>query len=146
MVDFKLLLKKKADDCRPEPPLPDGTYRGRIEKYELGVTKNDTPYVKYFYRFIAAEDDVDESALVDDRGEQIDLTKVIKTSSFWLTHKADHMLVKFAATCGVKTTGRELSEIIPEVINAEILIPVSQKIDEKDPTKVYNIIGDITGA
>lgn len=141
-VDFSKLLSKKADDCKPPPLLPDGTYKAVVGKYEFGTSTNKgTPFVKYQLQFIGAEDDVDETALAE-----IDLSKVQKSASFYLTESADYRFIDFCKSCGIKTEGMALNELIPEVTGQTVLVPVTQRLDKSDPTKAYNDIGDIVGA
>jgi len=146
-VDFAKLLSKKADDCKPQPPLPSGTYRAIATKFDFQTSREKgTPGVRYHLQFISAEDDVDASALVDGTGAPLDLSKIQKFYTFWLTDNSDFRLAEFLKSCGIKTEGRSLNELLPESINAQVLVPISQRLDKNDPTKVFNDVGDITGA
>jgi len=146
-VDFRPLLNKKADDCKPMPPLPEGTYRGRITKHQFQTSRDKgTPYVEFTIQLMSAEDDIDPNLLVDAENNPIDLSRIMKNTRFFLTPNADYRLVEFIKTLGVKTAGMDLGELIPLTTDAVVLIPITQQMDRKDPTRIVNIVGDIVGA
>lgn len=141
-VDFSKLLSKKVDDAKPLPPLPAGTYRGIVKKFEFGKSREkETPYVGFIIQFLSAEDDVDAAELTE-----IDLTKITKQANFYLTESSDYRLANFLKSLGIKTEGRSFSETIPEAVNGMVLVPVTQRLDKNDPTRIFNDVGDITGA
>lgn len=146
-VDFAKLLSKKVDDCKPPPPLPAGTYRALIQKYDFTTSREKgTPGLRLYLQLIGAEDDVDATQLVDANGAPLDLSKIQKFYTFWLTDNSDYRLADFLKSLQIKTEGRSLNEAIAEVINATVLVPITQRLDKKDPTKVLTDVGDITGA
>ena len=141
-VDFQKLLSRKVDDAKPPAVLPSGTYRGIIKTFEFGKSREkETPFVKFNFDLIGHEDDVDEAELAE-----IDVTKIRKSTSFYFTENSEFRLANFIKSCGVKTEGRGYDETIPELVNAVVLVPITQQPDKKDPKKVYNEIGDIVGA
>lgn len=145
--DFSKLLSKKVDDAKPPPALPAGTYRATIQRYDFQTSREKgTPGVRFHLQFIGAEDDVDQTALVDAHGAPLDLSKIQKFSTFWLTDNSDYRLADFLKSLGIKTEGRDFNETLPETINGTVLVPITQRLDKKDPMKMLNDVGDITGA
>lgn len=141
-VDFSKLLAKKADDAKPPVALPSGTYHGFIKGHTFDKSREkQTPYVKFDLALTSAGDDVDPDDLTE-----IELSKKALSVSFYLTESSDYRLTEFLKSLGIKTEGRSFGELIPETINASVLIPVSQRIDKNDPTRLFNDVGDVKGA
>jgi len=142
MVDFSKLLSKSADDITKPKPVPVGTYSGVIKKYEYLESKNEnkTPYVRFTVGLQAPGDDVDASEL-----ENVDLTKKSFRKDFYLTEDAQYRVKEFAESCGIATSGRSLGEIIPDVVNAQVLVGITQQ-SSADGSEIYNNVSTIVGA
>ena len=142
MVDFSKLLSKSADDITKPKPVPVGTYSGVIKKYEYLESKNEnkTAYVRFAVRLQAPHDDVDPSDL-----EGVDLTKKSLRKDFYLTEDAQYRVKEFAESCGVATSGRSLAEIIPDIVNAQVLVGNTQQ-SSPDGSEIYNNVNTIVGA
>ena len=140
-VDFKSLLSKPSDDITKPKPLPAGTYNGMVSKYEFGESKEKkTPYVRFFLTVHSAGEDIDPADI-----EGIDLTKKQLRRDFYLTDDALYRLKEFAVSIGVEATGRSLGEMIPDCVNAQVLIAVTQR-NSQDGSEIYNDVGDVKGA
>lgn len=141
-VDFAKLLAKRADDAKPPPVLPNGTYHGLIKSFAFEKSREkQTPCVRFEIQLTGATDDVSAEDLVG-----IEIGRKPVNVNFWLTENSDYRLTEFLKSLGIKTEGRSFGELIPEAQNAQVLVPISQRLDKNDPTKVFNDIGDIKGA
>lgn len=140
-VDFSKLLAKPVDQIKKVPALPAGTYDGVIQKYEFGEsTQKKTPYVRFFLGVTAARDDVDPADLAE-----IDLSKKILRSDFYITDDSEYRLKDFLETLGIDSAGRTLGEMIPESINQGVVMSVTQRNNPNDPEQIYNDIAKIVG-
>jgi phage-related protein len=141
-VDFSKLLAKKADDAKPPPVLPNGTYHGFIKGHNFGKSREkQTPYVQFELSVTSAGDDVDQTELVG-----IELSRKNLSITFYLTENSDFRLTEFLRSLGIKTEGRSFGELIPETTNAPVLISISQRLDKNDPTRIFNDVGEVKGA
>jgi len=139
-VDFKGLLSKRVDDVKKPKPLPAGTYNGIVTAFTYGEsTQKQTPYVKYTCKIHSAQDDVDEADL-----EGIDLSKKELNVTFYLTQDAEWRVVEFIKSCGVDTSGRALGECIPDVVQASVILAVTQRMS-KDGVDTFNDVAKAVG-
>jgi hypothetical protein len=130
MVDFRNLLNVKLDDIAPPKALPAGTYHGIIQKFEVGDNnKNKTPYVRIHVSFTQPGADIIPEDL-----EGIDLTQKRMSRDFFLTPDARYRLKELIASCGIMTEGRAFDETLPELQNQPVLIEISQRLNNEDPT------------
>lgn len=140
-VDFKTLLAKPTDSIEKPKPLPAGTYNGVISKYEFGESKEKkTPFVRYFLTCHSACDDVDADSVAG-----IDLSKKALRRDYYLTEDAMYRVKDLLESVGVSCTGRSLGEVIPEAINASVLISVTWR-SSPDGSETYNDVTGIVGA
>jgi len=139
--NFENLLSMRADDVKPPPTLPAGTYHGVIASQKFGKSKEkQTDFVGYEIQFLRAGDDVEQSELGD-----INLSSKRHTANFYITPNSLFRLTEFFKSCGINTAGRSVAELIPEAVGKEVLIPVTCTPDKKDITKMRNEFGDVTG-
>jgi hypothetical protein len=139
-VDFKSLLSKPSDSIEKPKLLPEGTYTGMIAKYEYAESKEKkTPYVRFLVRLTGFGEDIDPTDQVG-----IDLSKRELRKDFYITEDALHRLKTFWETCGIDGRGRTLSEIIPDLIQAEVMVTVGHRPSE-DGKEVYVDLKDIKG-
>jgi hypothetical protein len=140
MADFRSLLQQPMDDVKRPPTWPAGTYHGIVKSHEFRVSRlKKTPSVQYHLGVLSAGEDIDPDSL-----EGIDLSKRDLTKDYYLTEDALFRVKEFLESCGVSTTGRALGECIPEVLNARVLITVTQSATE-DGKSTRNEIGDVVG-
>jgi hypothetical protein len=140
MPDFKSLLSKPVDDIKKPPALPAGTYSGRIDKYELKESREKkTPYLQVDVKLSGPGADIDPSEL-----EGIDLNKKNLSRNFFLTEDAQYRLVALLHSCGIDTRGRSLGESIPDLLQAEVIVSVTQRASE-DGKDIYNDVNDLKG-
>lgn len=148
-VDFRNLLKTKAEDAKRPPAWPAGHYYGRLGKYTLGdQNKNNTPYVRFPVQPTSAGDDVDPAELVNEDGTPIDLTKRQFRQDFFLTDDAKYRLREFIETLGIDIAGREFDELLPECVNADVIFELTQQPAQganAKPGEMVNYITNITG-
>lgn len=128
MVDFNSLLEKSADEVPVPKSAPPGTYKCRVGEYETGTSsKKGTPFLQFSFHPLEPMEDVDTESLAD-----VDLESMTFRDEFYLTEKALYRLVRFAQSCGVKTEGRQLNEIVEELSGAEVLVSVSQDPSDRE--------------
>lgn len=139
-VDFKSLLSKPADTVERPKPLPAGTYHGMIGAYKFDESKNKkTPYVRFDLKVHRAGSDVDPEAV-----NGIDLSKKNLRRDYYLTDDALYRLKDLIESCGISTTGRSFNELIPELLNKQVIIGVTQRPSE-DGTEFYNDVKELAG-
>jgi hypothetical protein len=148
-VDFRELLKKKADDAKRPPAWPAGHYYGKLGKFVLGdQNKNNTPYVRFSVQATGPGDDIDPTELQDEDGKPIDITKRNFTRDFFLTPEADYRLTEFIKSLGIDTTGRDFAELLPETTGADVIFELSKQPSqnaEAKPGDMVNFITAMTG-
>lgn len=139
-VDFKTLLSKPMDTVEKPKPLPAGTYNGSVQKYEFMESKEKkTPYARMHMSVHSAGADVDPDSLAG-----VDLSKKTLRKDFYLTDDAAYRLKDFIESCGVQTAGRTIGETIPELLNAQVLIDVTQRPSE-DGSDIFNDVRSVRG-
>ena len=137
------LLNKSADDVKRPVPLPDGTYFGIIESHEFTESsQKKTPGVQYNIRLTHAHEDVDLSDFESEGG--VVAEKNMRTT-FWLSENALFMLTDFIAACGIETSGRQLGELVPQVIQQPVMVDVVRK-PNKQGDGFYNEIRSLKSA
>ena len=148
MVDFSKLLAKKADDVKPPIDLPSGTYEGIISKHELKESAKGLGYINYTIRLTGAKDDVDPADL-----EGIDLTQKNMFKSYFFEQggldwsaRSEVDLLDLIKSCGVKTEGRGIGELISEIMNAQVILEITSRPNPKDPEKSFVEVGKVQGA
>lgn len=140
-ADFTALLQTPMDEIKRPPPLPAGTFHGSILGFNFDLSqKKKTPYVRFELGRLTPNEDVDMSAL-----EGVDLTKRSLRKDFYLTEDSRYRVKDFLESCGITVTGRSLGQCIPETLNANVIIAVTQRNSE-DGKDIYNDVGDIRGA
>ena len=138
-LDFKSLLGRSLDDVKKPSPVPAGTFYGVIQRYEFGETsEKKTPFVRFHIGLTAPGDDIDPELLIG-----VDLSKRALRKDFFLTPDAEYRLKDALNALGINTTGRTFAETIPEVINAQVLVEVTQR-PSKDGKDIFNDIGSLT--
>lgn len=139
MGTFEDILNRPADDIKPPPVLPVGTYHTVLVGLpERGKSsKKQTDFFKFQHKIVAALDDVDQEALAEldggISGKEIDNT-------FYITEKSAFMLVQFIQNTGVDTEGKSLGAAIDETPNREVLIHIKHEASE-DGMRVFARVG-----
>lgn len=139
MGTFEDILNRPADDIKPPPVLPVGTYHtvviGLPEKGKS--SKKQTDYFKFVHKIVAPLEDVDTEALAEVEGgvsgKEVDNT-------FYITEKSAFMLVQFLQNLGVETEGKSLAACVDESPNREVLIHIKHEASE-DGQRVFARVG-----
>lgn len=140
MVDFNALLKKPAGEAKKPPALPPGEYPAVIKSHEFGdQNKNRTPYV----RFHLALTGWPESVHPDDQAG-VDLSKKTLRRDYYITDDALWRLDEFIRSCKVGMSGREYTEVIPELTGTPVVAEVQQYMAQNND--IGNQIGALRGA
>lgn len=139
MGTFEDILNRPADDIKPPPVLPVGTYHTILVGLpERGKSsKKQTDFFKFKHKIVAPLDDVDTEALAQLEGgisgKEVDNT-------FYITENSAFMLVGFLENCGIETTGKSLASCIDETPNREVLIHIKHEASE-DGQRVFAKVG-----
>lgn len=142
--DLRDLLKTQVDTIEKPKLYPAGAYRGTVTKFEYGKSaQKETPYVRYFVRL----DEIAEGGgLTEEDIEGITLGKQLFRTDFYLTADALFRLKDFMTALDIQTSGLTLNEVIPEVVNQEVLVSLTQRefkragaSDEDEPEKLAEI-------
>lgn len=141
MVDFSTLLKTPTDNIKAPKPLPAGTYRGMLTKFEFGESKQKkTPFVQFEAKVSSAEADVEPSDL-----EGVDLSSKTLRVTYYLTADSQFRVVDLAKSCGHQTSGRSLGEVIQDLsMNTPVLMEVTQR-PSQDGETFYNDVAKVRG-
>jgi hypothetical protein len=140
-LDFSKLLSTPMDTVEKPKPLPTGTYMGVISKYEFGESKDKkTPYVRFFLNLTGAGPDIDVGEVAG-----IDWSKKQLRRDLYLTDDAIYRLKDLLASIGVPVEGRTFGESIPDALNCQVMIEVTQRNNPQDPTQIFNDVGTVRG-
>lgn len=140
-LDFSKLLSKPMDSVEKPKPLPAGTFLGVISKYEFGESKDKkTPYVRFFLNLTGPGPDIEASSV-----EGIDFSKKQLRRDYFLTDDAMYRLKDLLQSVGIPTAGRTFDESIPDTLNCQVIIEVTQRNNPTDPTQIFNDVGNIKG-
>lgn len=123
MANISDILNRPAEDVKPPPTLPVGTYgtviKGLPEQGES--SKKKTPYLRFAHQITSIGEDVDEDEvkLFEADGDKI-VGKVI-TNDFYTTESALFMLTEFLnGSLRIDfSDGKSISAAIDEVPNME---------------------------
>lgn len=143
MPDFSQLLKGSSLASAKRPPsLPDGLYRGLIQKYELTEAKseNKTPIVRYHVGLTEWPQAIEE----DDR-KGIELSKKKLSKDYFYTTDAMWRLAKLLKTCGVIAEGKSDEEMIAAAVGEEVIVKISEIPTKGNPEETYNQIDSLEG-
>ncbi len=98
MANISDILNRPAEDVKPPPQLPPGSYvtviKGLPEQGES--SKKKTPYLRFSYQVTAIGDDVDpdDVAAFENEGENPIIGKVL-TNDYYTTEASLFMLTQF---------------------------------------------------
>lgn len=138
MVDVRSLLSVPADDIKKPPLWPRGTYRGFIEKYDVGESREKkTPYIRIFFRIQQADASIPAEQL-----DGIDVTKRQFRKDLYITPDSMWRFKDFLEKIGVATEGRQLDACLPEVVMKPVMVEIIQKASQ-DGTELFNDVGDV---
>lgn len=138
MGTFEDILNRPADDIKPPPQLPVGTYHTILVGLpERGKSsKKQTDFFKFIHKIVAPLDDVDTEALAEIEGgvigKEVDNT-------FYITEKSAFMLKDFLINCGIEVEGKSLAACIDETPNREVLIHI--KHEASDNARIFAKVG-----
>jgi hypothetical protein len=144
--DLNALLSMPLDDFKEPPAFPAGTFYGTLLSYEYGKSRQkQTDYVRYHFRATEAGAD-----LTPDELQGVDLSNKKLYRDFYLTPDAIFMLKEFIVSCGISTAGRSVTELIPEVVGASVIMQITQRMDPKNTKadgtpRIFNDVASAMG-
>lgn len=137
--NFAERLSKPADEIKRPPTLPAGTYYGVVNRQEFGQSsQKKTDFCRYHLSITGPGDDIDLKDI-----EGIDLGKRQLRMDFYMTDDAEYRLVEFLKSVGVQTSGRTLGELIPEAINAQVIMAVTLEMGQNN--EPFNQVRNMRG-
>ncbi len=139
-VDFAVLMNKPVEDAERPKAAPAGTYLAGIISHEFGTsTKKGTPYCRFNFQLLAAQDDVDEEAL-DEAGGVEFLNKKRMRYEFYLTDDAMFRLREFLEEAlELSCSGRNFDEVVPETANMQVLVNIVHTLSDDGKDTYANI-------
>lgn len=139
-VSFKDLLSTPLDLVKRPPALPQGTYEGVVKSFEFGESREKkTPFVRVYFTLIAAGEDVDPTLM-----EGVDLAKRAPRTDFYVTNDSMWRIKEFLASLGLDVEGRTLSEVIPEMVGANVQMYITQR-SSADGQEIFNDVKTVKG-
>lgn len=143
-TNFKELLRKNLDDVKKPEPLPEGSYRGTIFKFDFDVSaRKQTPFVRFTVVPQEAMDGVDGDELATAlQGKALSEKQFRK--DYYLTEDALHRLKALIASMGIPVEGRTLDESLPETKGQNVIFEVTKRASE-DGSVFYNDVGEMKG-
>jgi len=147
MANFTDILNKPADDIKPPPTLPMGSYHTIVIGLpEQGKSsKKKTDYLKFTHRVIAPLEDVDPDAIaefeaVDESGNGQKIAGQEIENTIYVTDKSAFMLKEFIQNCGVDLAGKSMGEGLDEVPNCEVIVYMKHEASD-DGLRVFSKVG-----
>lgn len=141
--DLRKLLSTNLDEVKEPPLLPAGTYHGIITKHQFGQTKGDkkTPFVEFMVQLTGHGQDVSAEDVAE-----VDFSRKQMRATYYLTVDALYRVKEFLQKLDIETAGRSLDAVLPETINKEVLVAVTQLPNKREPGKFYNVIDSLGAA
>ena len=139
-VDFSAIMSKPVEAAVRPPTAPAGTYLAGIVGHEFGTSsKKGTPYCRFNFQLLAAQDDVDEAALEEAGGVEF-MNKKRMRYEFYLTDDAMYRLREFLEDAlELNCSGRNFDEVIPETVNMQVLLGVTHTLSDDGKDTYANI-------
>lgn len=140
--NFSSILHKQADDVKPPPLIPSGTYTAVIVGLpeQVESSKKKTPGLRFTFRIIAADEDVSQDDL--DAFEGGVAGKMIK-NDMWMTEDPvyfENNLKSLIQHCGIDLSGKSLGEGLDETPNSQVRIFVKHEPSE-DGQRMFAKVG-----
>ena len=137
-VNFKSLLKGKAEEAVRPPKLPAGQYLSTIMSFVYGKSrKKQTPFVDFNWNINAASDEIDAELLVDAEGNAMNVEGKKIRSTFYITPDAMWRLKDFFESVVGSISGRSFEELISDSPGTQAWLDVSQ-VPTDDGEDVFN--------
>lgn len=140
-TDFRELLKQNTDEVERLKSLPAGTYNAVILGHEFGRSKQkQTAFVRFTFLLKSAVD-VDEDQL-----KGVDLLTRTQRMDFFITSKAMGRLADALDAILGQESGRNFDERIPDTTNQEVMIVLTQRLNDDGTDSGYNEVTRIVKA
>ncbi len=139
-VDFSVLMNKPVEEAERPKAAPAGTYLAGIVSHEFGTsTKKGTPYCRFNFQLLAAQDDVDAEALEEAGGVEF-MNKKRMRYEFYLTDDAMYRLREFLEEAlELNCSGRNFDEVVPETANMQVLVTIGHTLSDDGKETYANI-------
>lgn len=131
-MDFTSILNKPADSVERPKPIPAGTYRFVVTKYEFGKVNNEkqTPYVRFHCKPLEPKDDVDMDLLAQSpkwNEREMRLDQYATEDSLW---RLTEFLEKHLQ---IEASGRTIAQMLEEAPGRTFLGGVVHTPNKKQP-------------
>lgn len=152
MPDFSSILKSPSGTAKKPETLPTDDYPAVVKSFEFGdQNQNKTPYLRVHFGFIGPGMAAGgQEALV---ALNIDISKRQIRRDFYLrgkdqsdasaTEACMYRLDQFLRSCGVEPgDGKTYDELIPQIVGAQVLLGVTQKMNE-NTSEFFNEVAKV---
>lgn len=137
-------MNRPAGQAKKPPALPAGDYPGKIIRWELGESQQKkTPYVRYHLVPTAWPADATDSDKLDEKGEEIDLSKKQLRRDYYMTPDAEYRLDEMLRGIEVPMDGRTYEESVPDAIGHDVLMVVIQRMATDGSDNIFNDVTDL---
>ena len=142
--EFRELLSLTSETVERPRALAAGHYIGVIRNHEFGVSRKQTPLVRYFLTPLEEGSDVQPG-----ENDGIDLSKRELRKDFYITHSAMYRLMDMLDAVLGQQRGRPADARIPDTRGVRVMFQVTQRAVQDDAgnvTEVFNDVGTIVAA
>lgn len=140
MVDVAAILDKQTDEIKRPKPAPTGVYEAIIQSYRFDESsKKKTPFVEFEIKLLSVRGEVDDD-LLETAGGMSEVGKKGYSATYYLTDNAAFMLKDYLIdVLGMNGSGRTIGEMLPETVNAKMLVTIIHKTSEDGKNTYANI-------
>ena len=134
-----ILQNAKLGEIEKPKPLPAGSYAALVKSIEQVETKGEkqTGYIRVNMEIVAPLGDVNEVDLEEFGNPS---GKKIRTD-FYITDDAIYRLQDFILEhIGLDMAGMSLEQAIPQMVNNQVGVKITQEISKKDPSVIYAVV------
>lgn len=130
MVNIPDIIDQAPKDIPGPPKAPEGTYLCLVESHEFGQSsQKKTPYVRYNFRALQEQEDVDSDALEAEGG----LEKLTIRDEFYLTDGAIFRLGNFLSQSLGLPDDQTMRQLIPMADGQQVFVSIEHEPQEASP-------------
>lgn len=136
MSTFQEILTRPSSDTEKPKPLPVGTYLAMVKgQYEKVTAKTGTEGVKFTLQLLAADEDVDETALAEClKGKPLSSRELKNT--FWVTEDSAWRLGKFLEDLGFEPGAASYEQMMAAAPGQQVKVHLKHRASD-DGSSVF---------
>ncbi len=133
-VNFNELLSVQIESVERPKNFPVGHYESVIAAHEVGKSsQKETPFVRFQVKLLGPGEDVDVDLFEQAGGMEALRERKPVPMTYYLTKDALYRLREFLEDgLGLNCSGRNFDEVIPETVNASLVVHVSHRAGQKE--------------